>query len=301
MKFSLKTIPFFLLLGIMLLFPQNLFAASGFSDLSTSDPCYAAVEKLAEEGSIKGYPDGTVRVDRPITRAELITVINRVFQYSAKDNNARFKDIAPSQWFYEEILKANAVGYVNGYPDQTFRPERNVTKEETCAFITRLVNIPTRHLDSLMPIGDPISAWADSDVSKIVWNGILPLDDGGNFYATSNATRGEVCMALARFASYTPAANQRNMIYSVILNLKYHVLDQCNPAQAAIVESMIINMEAYIQDTRHDYRAAADSTMEAYQSLPSLQRTELKNLIAIWNTISDLRELAAFFFPEIQF
>ncbi|HMM07354.1 MAG TPA: S-layer homology domain-containing protein [Clostridiales bacterium] len=301
MKFSFKTIPFFLFLSIVLLFPQDLLAASSFSDLSTSDPCYTAVEKLVEEGSIKGYPDGTMRPDRPITRAELITVINRVFHYSAKDSNVRFKDVSSSQWFYEEVLKANGVGYINGYPDQTFRPQRNVTKEETCAFITRLVNIPIRHLDSLMPIGDPISSWADNDVRKIVWNGILPLDAGGNFYARSNATRGEVCMALARFASYTPPAEQRNMIYSVILNMKYHVLDQCNTAQGAIVESMIANMEAYLQDTRYDYRLGADNAMEAYRSLPAAQRTELKNLIASWNTLSDLRELAAFFFPEMQF
>ncbi len=301
MKHSFQTIPFFLLLAIVFLFPHNLLAASLFSDLSPSDPCYAAVEKLVEEGSIKGYPDGTMRPDRPITRAELITVINRVFHYSAKGSSAGFKDVASSQWFYEEVLKANAVGYINGYPDQTFRPQRNVTKEETCAFITRLVNLPTRHLDSLMPINDAISAWADSDVRKIVWNGILPLDGGGNFYAKTNATRGEVCMALARFASYTPSAEQRNMIYSVILNMKYHVLDQCNTAQGAIVESMITNMEAYIQDTRYDYRLGANSTMEAYRSLPAAQRTELKNLIASWNTLSDLRELAAFFFPEMQF
>lgn len=301
MKHCFKTIPFLLLFGVLLLFPQNLLAAGGFSDLSTSDPCYAAVAKLTAEGSIKGYPDGTVRPDRPITRAELITVINRVFHYNAKGSNARFQDVAAGQWFYEEVLKANAVGYINGYPDQSFRPENNVTKEETCAFITRLVAIPTRHLDVLMPINDGISAWADNDVRKIVWNGILPLDAGGNFYAKTNATRGEVCMALAGFASYTPGAAQRSMIYSVILNMKYHVLDQCDTAQRAIVEGMITNMEAYLKDTRHDYQAAAADAMEAYQRLSPAQRTELKHLIAVWNTLSELQELAAFFFPEMQF
>lgn len=301
MKFHLKMIPFLLLLGIMFLFPQSLLAATSFSDLSTADPCYAAVEKLTEEGIIKGYPDGTFRPDATITRAELIAIINRTFHYNTSGSNVRFNDVSSSSWFYEEVLKANAVGYINGYPDGSFRPQRKVTKEETCAFICRVVSLPTRHLDTIMPICDPISAWADSDVRKIVWNGIWSLDDEGSFHASTNATRGEVCMALAYFDSYTPTANQRNMMYSVILSLKYHVIEQCNPAQAAIVESMITNMEAYLQDTRYDYRTAADSTMEAYQNLPSDQRTALKNLIASWNTISDLQELATFFFPEIQF
>lgn len=287
-------------LGILFLFSQNL-SASSFSDLHVSDPCYGAVEKLTEEGSIKGYPDGTFRPDRPITRAEMVTLINRVFHYSASGTNAYFKDVPSSKWFYAEVLKANAVGYVHGYPDGTFRPQRNVTKEEACTFVSRLVNLPTRHLDSMMPICDSISSWADSYVREIVWNGVLPLDVNGNFHATANATRGEVCMALAFFASYTLPADQRNMIYSVILNLKYHVLDQCNGAQGAIVESMITNMEAYIRDTRYDYQTAADSVMAAYQNLPPDQRTTLKNLIASWNTIADLRQLAAFFFPEMQF
>ena len=301
MKFRLNIIPFILLVGVVFLFPQKLFATNDFSDLSASNPCYAAVEKLTEEGSIKGYPDGTFRPNNAITRTELITIINRVFHYSASSNIVRFNDVFPSDWFYTEVLKANAVGYVNGYPDGSFGPQRKVTKEETCAFICRLVNLPTRHLDSIMPIRDQISSWADSDVRKIVWNGIWSLDANGNFYAKTDATRGEVCMALAKFASYTPTSDQRNMMYSVILSLKNHVIDQCDPAQAAIVASIITNMEAYLQDTRYDYVTAANSTTEAYKKMSSDQQTALKNLIASWNTLSDLQELTAFFFPKMQF
>jgi hypothetical protein len=301
MKFRLKIVLFSLLLGIVFLFPQSLMATSSFKDISTSDPCHAAVEKLTEEGIIKGYPDGTFRSANPITRAELIALINRTFHYNISGSNPRFNDVSSSQWFYEEVLKANAIGYVNGYPDGSFGPQRNVTKEETCVFISRLVSLPTRHLDNVMPIYDGVSAWADSNVRKIVWNGIWPLDANGNFHAMTNATRGEVCMVLAQFASYTPPTDQRNMMYSVILNLKYHVLDQCDSEQRIIVESMISNMEAYMQDTRFDYHTAADHTMEAYHNMSLDQQTALKNLIASWNTLSDLQELAAFFFPEISF
>lgn len=301
MKFRLRIVLFLFLLGILFFFPQSLMATTSFKDISTSDPCYDAVVKLTEEGIIMGYPDGTFRPDKPITRAELIALINRTFHYSASSGSQNFKDVSSADWFYKDVLKANAVGYVNGYPDGTFGPQRNVTKEETCAFISRLVSLPTRHLDSIMPIRDAVSGWAEGNVEKIVWNGILPLDANGYFYATTNATRGEVCMALARFSSYTPPADQRNMMYSVILSLKYHVLAQCDAEQRAIVESMIANMEAYLQDTRFDYHLAADNTMEAYQNMTSAQQTTLKNLIASWNTLSDLRELASFFFPEISF
>ena len=64
------------------------FAANPFSDVSTSDWAYQAVSELSEQGIVEGYPDGTFKGERNITRYELAQIIARLManedQYNAE-------------------------------------------------------------------------------------------------------------------------------------------------------------------------------------------------------------------------
>lgn len=51
-----------------------------------------------------------------------------------------FKDVEKNRWSKEFIDWANEKGYVNGYPDGTFRPEKPLTREELCAVLYRIEN-----------------------------------------------------------------------------------------------------------------------------------------------------------------
>ncbi|MCQ2748476.1 MAG: S-layer homology domain-containing protein [Clostridia bacterium] len=61
---------------------------------------------------MNGYDDGTFGADRPITRAEVVTIINRIFdseldeEYFEKIDN-RFKDIKKTDWFYKDVISAS--------------------------------------------------------------------------------------------------------------------------------------------------------------------------------------------------
>ena len=52
-------------------------AAHPFSDVTAQDWAYQAVERLAAEGVIQGYPDGTFKGQRNITRYEMAQMIAR--------------------------------------------------------------------------------------------------------------------------------------------------------------------------------------------------------------------------------
>ena len=64
------------------------YAANPFSDVSTSDWAYQAVSELSDQGIVEGYPDGTFKGERNITRYELAQIIARLManedQYNAE-------------------------------------------------------------------------------------------------------------------------------------------------------------------------------------------------------------------------
>lgn len=57
---------------------------------------------LMAKGVVAGYPDGSLRLDQSIGRAEFFKIINNVFGYSKKAN-IQFDDVKEQDWFYDEI------------------------------------------------------------------------------------------------------------------------------------------------------------------------------------------------------
>ena len=53
-------------------------AANPFSDVSSSDWAYQAVADLSDEGIVDGYPDGTFRGQKNVTRYELAQIVARL-------------------------------------------------------------------------------------------------------------------------------------------------------------------------------------------------------------------------------
>lgn len=82
-----------------------------FPDLPQSHPYYDYMNMLVEHGLLKGYPDGTIKPDGLITRAEHVTMVNR---YIGRDNRydiggypSLYKDLTPSHWAFAEIQRAS--------------------------------------------------------------------------------------------------------------------------------------------------------------------------------------------------
>ncbi len=94
-----------------------------FSDLSADLWCYKEIELLYNIGSIDGYGDSTFRPNAPVTRAEFAALAARWagLDYSG---DAKFSDVTTSHWAYGVINAAAAAGWVDGYPDGTFKPTR---------------------------------------------------------------------------------------------------------------------------------------------------------------------------------
>ena len=114
------------------------FQPKQFPDLPENHPAYGATETLYYGGIIKGYPDGTVGVDKNVTRAEFATMLCNQFGINASQYanvSIPFKDVKKSDWFYKYVAAAYENKLIKGYPDGTFGPQKKVTKAEALTMI----------------------------------------------------------------------------------------------------------------------------------------------------------------------
>ena len=119
-----------------------------YSDVSTGQWYNNAVSTMTRAGIVNGYPDGTFRPNAPITRAEMAKIIAL---FAKLDKTAdRFPDAA-GHWAEAYIRLAAGNGWIEGYPDGTFRPNQSITRAETVTMIDRVLERVPKDESRLLP------------------------------------------------------------------------------------------------------------------------------------------------------
>lgn len=113
--------------------------AKAFEDVPANQWYAKAVITLAGKGIISGYPDGTFKPNAPITRAEFVTMAMN-FANADKGTVCSFPDVPQNMWYYGAIAGATQNGWISGYPDGTFGPDRYITRAEVTSVINRMEN-----------------------------------------------------------------------------------------------------------------------------------------------------------------
>ncbi|MGD9569978.1 MAG: S-layer homology domain-containing protein [Sedimentibacter sp.] len=287
-----------------------------FSDLKEDYWAYEGINNLVNAKIIEGYPDGTFRPDNNITRAELVKIANLVFNYTQKQEQTSFTDVIDTEWYYEQVLIAQNAGYLDGYPDGTFKPNNNITREEFCKIIDAIVDLI--ELPGANKPVDEVSTWATEYVNKVLSNKIMLLDESNNFRAKDFATRAEVSDALAKFlvpesqevaggasgggSNVSDSEEVNAAMEETISVLNDEVISSLNSDQAEIVNDIIDNMNNYMENNNYDYKAAADEIYNKYKE--KLNEAEQDSLVTkIKTTVPTLYliELKDFFFPEVDY
>lgn len=136
---------------------ENLTKTNRYSDVTRADWYNTAVSTLSSMGIITGYPDGTFRPNAAITRAEFAAIAAR-FDSNGDKTTAKFSDIA-THWAKDEISIAYNNGWITGYPDGTFGPQRDITRAETMTLVNRVLNRQPETEDDLLP---NMTVWTDN-------------------------------------------------------------------------------------------------------------------------------------------
>ena len=127
-------------------------------------------------------------------------MINLTFNYVEYDEAAGFPDVNEEDWFSPYVLSAQHYGYVEGYEDGTFRPNNNITRQEVCMIINRIVKPVDLTLFGFeVNITDEVSDWAREAVEIIVSNNLMPLEENNTFRAKENIKRYELAALLSNF------------------------------------------------------------------------------------------------------
>lgn len=119
-----------LVLGCMLLAQSRVLPA-----IAASDDYDDAIEYLLDEDIADGYDDGSFGENKPINRAEITKIILNAIDEEDGGSNC-FLDVQ-RQWFAAYVCAAEDQNIVKGYPDGTFRPERNVSFAEAASLVVR--------------------------------------------------------------------------------------------------------------------------------------------------------------------
>ena len=111
-----------------------------FEDVKAGDWFYNAIAYLDETGYFFRNKNTTYEPNKPITRAEFVELAN--FASALKGNSSiTFADVPTDHFYYDSIIAAAASGLVNGYEDNTFRPDNTITRAEVVTVINRLLGL----------------------------------------------------------------------------------------------------------------------------------------------------------------
>ncbi len=282
----------------------------GFSDVDINTEEGMAITKMQNCGYIQGFGDNTFRPDGTLTRAEFVTIVNKMYGYTLDIENI-FSDVKANDWFCKDVLIGVQAGYIKGHDDGTFRPNDPVTREQVCVMMNRILNV------ELIPFGqkitDTVSDWARESVEKLISNRFFILEEGGKFRAMQAITRSETCVALEKCIVDVPikiepidlnAMLREELIpklENIVDDMETKVIPQFTyEVNNKIADMILTSMKKYIEDPEYDYIPDAKATYEVYRKT-GVEATEFKNLIYKNMYLDEIVILFDFFYtPEID-
>ncbi|WP_132306886.1 glycosyl hydrolase [Paenibacillus sp. BK033] len=156
-----------------------------------------ALSRWAGYGVIKGFADGSLHPDDKVTRAELATILNRLFGYYAKSGNT-FADIPGGAWYADALSIARKAGYYEGVPGNLSKASAAVTREDAAVFLARVLELSAPEPTGQLPFADSaqISAYARGPVLAL--GGTLKGYADGTFRPNAEMTRAELVTVIDR-------------------------------------------------------------------------------------------------------
>ena len=134
---------------------------SGFRDVASSSWYNTYVATLNNAGVITDSSNGYFRPNEAITRAELAAMLAKFSETTGAANY--FNDVSAKYWAANAIAICAKLGWITGYPDGTFRPDKNVTRAELMAMINRATGRAPKSADAFLP---GMKTWSDNTADK---------------------------------------------------------------------------------------------------------------------------------------
>ncbi|MBE7020560.1 MAG: S-layer homology domain-containing protein [Ruminococcaceae bacterium] len=170
----------------LLMFGTTVFASVSFSDLPENHWGYLPVSKLVNDGTVKGYEDGSFRPANPVTRAEFVKMMG----IGPVRKEADYLDVDSSHWGYEYIMTSGFEA-----ADNNFLPSKPITRGEAIELLWKRQGAP------VVNIAPQIISEQSTNKNAVNWaynNKIMVGDDGVNLRFGDNISRVEAAALIIR-------------------------------------------------------------------------------------------------------
>lgn len=186
----------------------QLFEKTSFTDVPASFWGCAYIEKAAGLGLVTGNPDGTFAPDKPMTRAEFVTILRRLSGDTGASPDKGFADVKAGDWFCDAANWAADKGYATG-DGVHFNPSGRITRQEVVTILFRYhggtggmeAMLGAFGVDNLSAFGDrgAVSSWALDAMHWAVYNGLMNGKSATALEPLSSASRAEITAIFVRY------------------------------------------------------------------------------------------------------
>ena len=170
-----------------------------------NEPPKPPLELDKHDAYICGYPDGTVKPERQITRAEVATIFYRLLKDEARENvwsrTNSYSDVASGAWYNSAVSTLTNAGILTGYPDGTFCPNAPITRAEFATIAARFYHAPDVTGDAFPDIS---GSWARVYINRAAARDLVHGYPDGTFRPNQNIKRGEAMEIINNVLFRTP-------------------------------------------------------------------------------------------------
>ncbi len=178
---------------------------SAFNDVKSTDWYFKAVSYCYDKGMIMGTNATTFAPNTKLTRGMLVTILYRIDGKIQVDGDCVFPDVDRNMYYYNAIKWATSYGIVRGYEDGTFKPNKNVTREELVVILRNYLRshgVDTSATSDLNRFndGNKVSSFARTAVEWAIANNVITgYEHDNTIKPQGTATRAETAAVLYKY------------------------------------------------------------------------------------------------------
>lgn len=174
-----------------------------FTDTAKGAWYQGAVEYVYRNSIMTGTSATSFEPNAPLSRAMVAQILYNLEGQPTVEGESTFAD-ASGHWAVNAIAWAQQTGVVNGYEDNTFRPNRAVSREELAQMLYNYAKVKGYDLTAsgdltAFPDGSKVSSWAEAAMAWANGNELINGHDDGTLQPGGDSTRAQAASILMSF------------------------------------------------------------------------------------------------------
>ena len=177
--------------------------AMPFTDVNEGDWFYDVVLYAYDNGLMTGVSATEFAPNQTTTRGMIVSMLARLEGVTSAED-AGFADVAENDWYATAVNWAASVGVVNGYEDNTFRPNAPITREQMAAILYNYADYKGYDVSARANLSDyadaaDVSSWAEDVLSWANAEGLIKGMTTTTIAPQGETTRAQTAAMFERF------------------------------------------------------------------------------------------------------